>query len=129
MDQSNASTIRKAYEDFARGDFPAVFAALDEAITWHVPGQSPLSGDYKGHDQVASFFQRTMDLSGGAFGIDVHNILADQDLVIVLATVNAQRNQASGSFLEVHVWRMENGRAVEFREFQGDERHEDRFWS
>ena len=35
MDQSNAATIRKAYEDFARGDFPAVFAALDEAITWH----------------------------------------------------------------------------------------------
>jgi uncharacterized protein len=31
-----------------------------------------------------------MDLSGGAFSIDVHNVLADADLV-VLASVNAQR--------------------------------------
>jgi hypothetical protein len=46
-------------------------------IAWHVSGHGPLSGDYIGHDQVGDFFRRTMDLSGGVFSIDVHNVLAE----------------------------------------------------
>jgi hypothetical protein len=128
MSDSNGEIIRKAYQDFANGNIPAVFAAFDAAITWHVPGHSPLSGDYRGHDQIGGFFQRTMELSGGAFSIDVHNVLADGDLVVVLTTVNAQRNGVAGSFPEVHVWRLKNGKATQFREYQGDEQREDRFW-
>ena len=63
------------------------------------------------------------------FSIDVHNVLAEGDLVVVLATVNAKRNGVSQSFPEVHVWQMRDGKAVEFREYQGDEQREDRFWS
>jgi uncharacterized protein len=129
MSEPNAQIIRKAYEDFANGNIVAVFSAFDAAITWHVPGHSPLSCDYKGHDQIGGFFQRTMELSGGAFSIDVHNVIADGDLVVVLATVNAQRNGVAASFPEVHVWRLRNGKATEFREYQGDEQREDRFWS
>jgi ketosteroid isomerase-like protein len=129
MNESNAMIIRKAYEDFAQGNIPSVFAAFDPSITWHVPGHSPLSGDYTGHDQIGGFFQRTMELSGGAFSIDVHNVLAENDLVVAVVTVNAKRNGLSASFPEVHVWRIRNGRAIDFREYQGDEQREDRFWS
>jgi len=37
MIQTNATIIRKAYDDFAKGDIPAVFEAFDAKITWHVP--------------------------------------------------------------------------------------------
>jgi ketosteroid isomerase-like protein len=121
MAGSNGMIVRKAYEDFAQGNVPGAFAAFDPSIAWHVPGHSPLSGDYTGHDQVGRFFQRTMELSGGMFGIDVRNVLAEGDLVVVLATVKAQRNGVSESFPEVHVWRMRGGKAIEFREYQGDE--------
>src|SRR5215469_4134986 len=126
---SNGEIIRKAYQDFAQGNVPAVFAAFDGTITWHVPGHSPLSGDYRGHEQIGGFFQRTMELSGGAFRIDVHNVLAEDDLVVALVTVNAQRNGISASFPEVHVWRMKGGKVIEFSEYQGDEQREDQFWS
>jgi uncharacterized protein len=56
-------------------------------------------------------------------------VLADGDLVVAVVTVKAQRNGASASFPEVHVWRLKNGKATEFREYQGDEQREDRFWS
>ena len=43
MGESNAVIIRKAYEAFARGNIPAVFAAFDTGIIWHIPGpRSPL---------------------------------------------------------------------------------------
>ena len=129
MDQSNAAMIRKAYDDFAQGRIADVFAAFDTNITWHIPGHSPLSGDFAGHGPIGAFFKRTMELSGGTFSIDVHSVLADGDVVVALVTVNAQRNGCSASFPEVHVWRLKNGKVIEFREYQGDEQREDKFWS
>ena len=105
------------------------FAVFDPSIAWHVPGHSPLSGDYNGHDQIAGFFQRTMELSGGVFSIDVHHVLADADLVVALTTVNPRRKEISAPFPEVRVWQMKDGKAIEFREYQGDEQREDQFWS
>ena len=129
MISTNATIIRKAYEDFAKGDIPAVLRVFDPSITWHVPGHSPLSGDYKGHNEVVGFFKHTLELSGGIFGIEVHHLLAEGDLVVALVTVKAERNSRSAAFPEVHVWRLVNEKVAEFREFQGDEQTEDRFWS
>jgi hypothetical protein len=50
-------------------------------------------------------------------------------VVVVLVTVKAERNGRSAAFSEVHVWRLANEKIIEFREFQGDEQTEDRFWS
>jgi ketosteroid isomerase-like protein len=129
MIPTNATIIRKAYDDFAKGDIPAVLEAFDASITWHVPGHSPLSGDYKSHDEVVGFFKQTLALCGGIFAIEVHHVLAEEDVVVVLATVKAERNGLSAAFPEVHVWRLANKKVTEFREFQGDEQTEDRFWS
>ncbi len=30
----NATVIRKAYDDFAKGDIPAVLGVFDASITW-----------------------------------------------------------------------------------------------
>jgi hypothetical protein len=70
-----------------------------------------------------------MELSGGVLSMELHKVLADDETVVVLATVIAQRKGISASFPEVHVWRMKDGKAIEFREYQGDEQREDRFWS
>jgi ketosteroid isomerase-like protein len=129
MNSTNATIIRKAYNDFALGDIPPVLEAFDTSITWHVPGHSPLSGDYKGHQEVVRFFQHTMELSGGTFALEVHHILAEEDIVVALVTAKARRNGHCAAFPEVHVWRLANGKILEFREFQGDEQTEDRFWS
>ncbi len=129
MIPSNASIIRKVCDDFAKGDIPALLGVFDASITWHVPGHSPLSGDYKGHNEVVGFFRHTMELSGGIFGIEVHHVPAEDDVVVALVTVKAERNGRSVAFPEVHVWRLSNAKVTEFREFQGDEQTEDRFWS
>ena len=129
MADQNAALLRRVYGAFAQGDVPAVLEVLADGITWHVPGRSPLSGDYKGHDEVVGFFKHTLALCGGIFAIEVHHVLAEEDVVVVLATVKAERNGRSAAFPEVHVWRLANAKVTEFREFQGDEQTEDRFWS
>ena len=129
MSDENAQLLRQAYDAFARGDVPTVLQILADEITWHVPGRSPLSGDYKGHDEVVGFFTRSMELSGGTLRVDVDEIVADGERVIVLTTVSAERNGRHWSAPEVHVWRVVDGRATEFCEYQGDQQTEDEFWS
>jgi ketosteroid isomerase-like protein len=129
MSENNAALIQQAYDAFARGDVPAVLSFLAPDITWHVPGRSPLSGDYKGHQEVVGFFTTSMSLSGGTLRVAVDEILAHGERVIALTTVTADRDGRTWSSPEVHVWWVVNGRAVDFREYQGDQQTEDEFWS
>ena len=129
MTTQNAELIRRAYDAFADGDLTTVLKILDQDITWHIPGRGPLAGDYKGHDEVMGFVTKTMELSAGTFTIDIDDILVDGDHVVVLCTVAAERHGQCWSSPEVHVWRVINNSAVDFREFQGDQETEDEFWS
>ena len=52
MSITNRDLIVRGYDAFDRGDVGTVLEILDPNIHWHVPGRSPLSGDYKGHDKV-----------------------------------------------------------------------------
>lgn len=129
MTHPNAQLLRGGYDAFARGDIPSVLRIFAEDIAWHVPGRSPLSGDYRGHEGVVGFFTRAMELSGGTLRVEADEIVANGDRIIVLTTVSAERNGRSWSSPEVHVWRVQDGKAVAFREFQGDQEAEDEFWS
>ena len=125
----NQQLIERAYDAFARGDVPNVMAALDDDILWHVPGRGPISGDFRGHEQVLGFFGRFMELSGGTFRIEVDEVLAKGDRVIALVTESAQRLGRSWSSPQVHAWTVRNGKATVFWQFQGDQQSEDEFWS
>jgi len=49
---------------------------MSQDIVWHMAGTSQLAGDYRGHQQVVGFFGRIMELSGGTFRLDIHDVLA-----------------------------------------------------
>ena len=70
-----------------------------------------------------------MELSSGTFRIQIDNILAEGDRVVVLCTESAQRGSRSWSSPQVHVWTVTEGRATVFWQFQGDQQAEDEFWS
>jgi ketosteroid isomerase-like protein len=128
-DTTNAELIRSGYEAFSRGDVGGALAVFAEDILWHVPGRGPLSRDYHGHAEVLGFFETFMTLSGGTFRIQVDDVLAKGDTVVVLCTESAQRNGEPWSSPQVHVWTMRGGRAVRFWQYQGDQQTEDEFWA
>jgi hypothetical protein len=127
--QANAALITNAYDAFGRGDIQRVFAAFAEDIFWHVPGRGPLSRDYRGHAEVQRFFEHFMGLSDGTFHLQIDDVLAKGDRVVVLCTESAQRAGRSWSSPQVHAWTVKDGRAIAFRQYQGDQQTEDEFWS
>ncbi len=127
--EANKALILSGYEAFKRGNIQGVFGLFAEDILWHVPGRGPLSGDYRGHAEVLGFFERFMVLSGGTFRIQIDDVLAKGDQVVVLCRHSAQRGGRSWSSPQVEVWTVKDNRATVFWQYQGDQQAEDEFWS
>jgi ketosteroid isomerase-like protein len=127
--EANAALILSGYAAFGRGDIPSALAVFAEDIFWHVPGRGPLSRDYRGHTEVLGFFEHFMRLSDGTFRIQIDDVFAKRDRVVVLCTESARRGDRSWSSPQVHVWTVKDSRATTFWQYQGDQQTEDEFWS
>jgi ketosteroid isomerase-like protein len=128
MAHPNEELIRGGYEAFAKGDIPDVLSRFAEDIVWHVPGRSPVGGDYRGHDGVMSFFGKLMEMSGGTFALEVHDLLATDDHAVALIRATAERDGTSRAFNSAHVWHVADGKATEFWALSTDPYADDEFW-
>jgi hypothetical protein len=70
-----------------------------------------------------------MGLCGGTFRIQIDEIFANGNRVVVLCTESAQRAGQNWSSSQVHVWTVKDGRATVFWEYEGDQQGEDEFWA
>ena len=110
----NVEIARRGYEAFAKGDLATLTELLADDIVWHVRGVGPLSGDYHGRDQVFGFFGRIAEETGGTFRLDVHDILANDEHAVSLATLTATRG---GKSIEVPVANVTHNRDGQITEF------------
>jgi ketosteroid isomerase-like protein len=55
----NVAIAKKAYEAYGAGDVETSLADFDDNIEWSIPGNSAISGDFRGKDQF-------MELLGAA---------------------------------------------------------------
>jgi ketosteroid isomerase-like protein len=129
IEETNKALIEGAYNAFAHGDISAALEVFADDILWHVPGRGVLSRDYHGHAGVLGFLQHFMQLSEGTFRIQIGEVFAKGDRVIVLVTESATRSGREWSSPQVHAWTVKNGKAIVFWQFQGDQQTEDEFWS
>jgi len=123
------AVIQSAYQAFGRGDIPAVLEALSPDIQWHIPGRNPVAGTYKGPEEVVGFFTQLMERSDGTFHLDVNDWLASDQHVVALVRETGQR---AGKRLDVegaHIWRLKEGKAVNFSFGSADQHAQDDFWS
>jgi ketosteroid isomerase-like protein len=110
----NVELARRGYEAFAKGDLATMTELIADDVVWHVQGGGPLSGDYHGRDQVFGFFGRLAEETGGTFRLDVHDILANDEHTVVLATLTATRG---GKSIEVPVANVNHNRDGQVTEF------------
>jgi uncharacterized protein len=114
---TNEDLLRQGYAAFASGDLATVQALIADDIVWHSGGANQLTGDYSGHQEVLGFFGRLLDVTGGTFRLEVHDILANDTHGIVLVTVHGHRDGRSVAAREVNIWHLEDGKAKEFWSF------------
>ena len=82
----NVETCKKGYAAFAAGDVETVLSYYDDDVEWVVPGNSTVSGTYRGKAEVTELFAKVAEQS---FTTTPSRFLADDDVVVVLTQVTA----------------------------------------
>jgi len=125
----NEDLMKKGYEAFGSGDLDAVRELFADDIVWHVPGRSPLAGDYKGKEEVLGFLAKTMEMTGGTFKLDVHDVMAGDEHGVALTTATAEREGKRLSNRAVQVVHIRGGKLTESWFHPEDQYAVDEFWS
>jgi ketosteroid isomerase-like protein len=82
----NIETSKKGYAAFAEGDIETVLSDYDDNIEFVIPGNSTVSGTYRGKDGVKELFAKVAEQN---FKITPNRFFADDDVVVVLSQVSA----------------------------------------
>lgn len=129
MKHPNVTLLEKLYQDFSKGDLQAVLAACGDQITFQVPGKSKLAGKYTKANFGQDFAMKLLELSGGTFKVEVHDILTSDLHATVLATDRLIREGKTIELRTVHVWRFEAGKPIAWYEYPRDLYQFDAVWS
>lgn len=129
MPHPNADLLAAHLEALRRGDVTTAMGFYSDDVVFHYPGRNPLSGDYRGKDQVLGLLGRVMELTGGSFRPDVHDILASDDHVAALVTVRAERDGTPVEWTSVDLFHLRDGKLSEHWVHEVDQDFVDRFWS
>ena len=126
----NAEVVRRGYAAFNAADVATLTELMDENVSWHTPGRSPIAGDYLGRDAVFGQFGRYGGDTNGTFKAELKQLFsADDGRVIGLHHNSAERN---GKRLDTDcciVFEIENGKVKSGTEHFFDLHNWDQFWS
>jgi len=129
-EQRNVEMTKKGYQAFNEAHIEGVMDVLADDIVWHIGGENPISGDYKGKEALMGMFGKFAQLTEGTYEADVHDILASEEHTVVLGTYTATRHgrTRSARFVDI-IHPGPDGKAKEFWRFFDDAAAEDEFLS
>lgn len=82
----NIEVIKKGYEAFSSGDIETVMNLFDDDVEWVQPGDSTISGTYRGKTEVIEYLGR---LAEKDVAVKVNRLIGEGDTVIALTDVSA----------------------------------------
>ena len=91
MANQNVEIAKKAYEAYGAGDVETALKDFDDNIEWSIPGNSTISGEYRGKDK---FMELLGKLAEKSFTTTPERILGDGDDVVVITKITTGEESA-----------------------------------
>jgi uncharacterized protein len=119
-EHENTELVQRTYGSFQSGDIPALLDSLSEDVEWvtaKVEGV-PVSGTWRGREQVGQFFQTLSDTQE-VRQLELREFVAQDDKVIALGHY-AWHVKATGREWEsdfTHVLSVRDGKVTRFQEY------------
>ena len=130
MTVATADIVRRFHEAQQRGDAATLADLMADDVVWHVPGRNPMSRDYHGRAEVAGFFARARELSGGTVRTELLDVLGGESYGVALVRVFAEREGRSlGGQFQAFTFRIDDDKIAEFWFMVEDRYAVDAFWS
>jgi len=90
-DHPNAELTRRVFAAFGKNAM-AISAALSRDIVWRVPGNTVMSGEYRGRRAVVEFLRRTGLETNGTYRSRLHTVLANDEWGLAVYRACGMRN-------------------------------------
>jgi ketosteroid isomerase-like protein len=87
----NAALTRRVFAAFG-SDAKQISAALARDVVWRVPGNTVMSGEYRGRREVIEFLRRTGLETRGSYRSRLHTVLANDDWGLAVYRAWGSRN-------------------------------------
>jgi ketosteroid isomerase-like protein len=126
MPTDNLALVQDGYAAFAAGDLVRLGELFADDIVWHMPGGNPLSGDYRGKQEVFALFGTLADQTAGTFRAEVHDLLANDTHRVGHCHRYPRRWQPHN---QVNVLHLSDGKVTEGWMASTDQQAEDEFWA
>jgi uncharacterized protein len=84
--ERNIEVVKRGYEAFSVGDIDTLMSVFDDNIEWVQPGESAISGTYRGKGELGELIGRLAEKSAT---VKLNRLLGDGDTVIALTDVAA----------------------------------------
>jgi ketosteroid isomerase-like protein len=123
----NAELVRRLFGAFGN-DAKQISATFDRQVVWRVPGNTVMSGEYRGRREVVEFLRRTGIETGGTYGSRLHTVLANDDWGIAVYRAWGTRNGIDLDVDQALVLRFGDGCITEVTAVPLDSAF-DAFWS
>jgi YbgC/YbaW family acyl-CoA thioester hydrolase len=121
--------LARQREMYAGGDLAPVEELLAEDIVWHVPGTSPIAGDYRGREAVTGYFRLRRELAGGAIRVAKAGEAHHDEALVQLADGHAPLGGREVVWRTAGVYRVADDRIAEAWLVPLDQEHFDRVWA
>ena len=114
-----SDTIANLYQAFARGDVPAVLAALSPNVTWIQAEGFPYGGTYVGPDAVLQNVFAKLGSEWDGYAAVPHEFIASSDTVVALGEYSGTYKATGKSFKApfAHVWKFGGDHVTSFRQY------------
>lgn len=120
MSHPNEKVLRDAYAEFSRGNLEGYLRHCTEDITFHVPGRGRVAGTYTRAQFTTPFISRVVELTAGTFRETVLDVVANDRSGVVFAEHEFRRDGRTHTYRTAHIYRMNEGKLAEFREYPED---------
>lgn len=120
LENRNREIVQKLYENFGRGDIPAVLEACAADVDWYFYGPAviPFAGHHVGHAEVMHFFKHVAETST-IEQFEPRVFIAAENRVVVLGFERVTARATGRSFQQewLHDFTLRDGKIALIREY------------
>jgi ketosteroid isomerase-like protein len=130
MAHPNEELVRQGYKAFSEGDMDTLRTLFAPDAVHRATGNNPLSGEYKGVDDVFAYYGQLFERSNGTFAVELKSVRVEGDDTVV--TTHHDSGERDGKTLDQNeslTFTISGGKFTRIVEDHSDPAAYDDFWS
>jgi ketosteroid isomerase-like protein len=129
MSHPSEAVVRRFVEAMVKRDVGAIADSFTDDVVFHIAGRNALSGEHRGKQVVLTRLFQAWEEAFGGLEIRIHDVLANDDHVVVLSDRRASRDDRVLEMRAATVYHVREGKIAEAWLFEWDPYSIDEFLS